>query len=338
MSQRLLIVGLGSIGKRHLQIARASLPDADIRILRHQPASEVPPEANGCFSRLDEALAFRPDMAILANPAPFHVDIALPLARQGCHLLIEKPLATSAASVAPLLAAAQAQGIVLQVGYNLRFLASLADFRQRIAAGEIGRVLSVRCEIGQYLPSWRPDSDYRQGVSARAELGGGVLLELSHELDYLRWVFGDFRWVNAWLGKLSRLEVDVEDTAHLTLGLGPDTQGPVAALSMDFIRQDTTRSCLAIGEQGSLRWLATAGTVDYLGGGGTQWENRFTQAPQRNESYLAQWQHFLACIGEGQPPLTGGKDGLAVLEAIEAARRSAAQAGQRVDIPATDRE
>jgi predicted dehydrogenase len=338
MSQRLLIVGLGSIGKRHLQIARASLPDADIRILRHQSASDAPPEANGCFSRLDDALAFRPDMAILANPASFHVGIALPLARQGCHLLIEKPLATSAASVAPLLAAALAQGIVLQVGYNLRFLASLADFRQRIAAGEIGQVLSVRCEIGQYLPSWRPDSDYRQGVSARAELGGGVLLELSHELDYLRWVFGDFRWVNAWLGKLSNLEVDVEDTAHLTLGLGPDAQGPVAALNMDFIRRDTTRSCHAIGEQGSLRWLATAGTVDYLGAGGTQWENRLTQTPQRNESYLAQWQHFLACIGAGKPPLTGGKDGLAVLEAIEAARRSAAQHGQRVDIPATDRE
>ena len=79
--------------------------------------------------------------------------------------------------------------------YNLRFLPSLQAYRERIQFGVIGKVLSVRCEIGQYLPSWRPGSDYRQAVSASRALGGGALLELSHEIDYLRWIFGEVAWV-----------------------------------------------------------------------------------------------------------------------------------------------
>lgn len=174
----------------------------------------------------------------------------------GSHLLIEKPLSHAATGVQALLQRVCEQNLLLQVGYNLRFLPSLEKFRELIHDGAIGRVLSVRCEIGQYLPSWRQDSDYRLGVSARQELGGGVLLELSHELDYLRWIFGEVAWVSAWIGQRSALEIDVEDTAYLTLGFEPDDSGRalVATVNLDFIRHDTTRLCTAIGKQGSLRW------------------------------------------------------------------------------------
>ena len=88
--------------------------------------------------------------------------------------------------------------------------------------GQTDRLIRrLRCEIGQYLPLWRPGSDYRLGVSANRALGGGVLLELSHELDYLRWIFGDVDWVQASLERQSALEIDVEDTAHLLLSFMP---------------------------------------------------------------------------------------------------------------------
>ena len=250
MIERVLIVGQGSIGQRHLRILRENLPQADIRVLRHRPGSGVSELANGVYHDLADACTFAPQVAIIANPAPFHLQVATALVAVGSHLLIEKPLSHDLAGVEALLHQAHAQGVVLQVGYNLRFLPSLARFRHLVHQGEVGQVLSIRCEIGQYLPTWRPDSDYRQGVSAQGSLGGGVLLELSHELDYLRWIFGEVDWVKAYLGRHSQLEIDVEDVAHLILGFSPNraakAPGPVAALSLDFLRHDPTRLCTAI--------------------------------------------------------------------------------------------
>lgn len=324
MINRILIVGLGSIGKRHLRLARELLPNADIRILRHQKCASIPEHANGCFSILEQAIDFAPQIAVIASPATFHMSAAQPLAQAGVHLLVEKPLSASLDGVPQLLETCREQGIVLLTGYNLRFLPSLQRFRELLSENAIGRVLSVRCEIGQYLPSWRPDTDYRQGVSARQELGGGALLELSHELDYLRWIFGELNWVKATLSRQSNLEIDVEDSAHLILGFAPAADGHqlVGTVSLDFIRHDTTRLCTAIGENGSLRWNGLTGMVEQFEAGTEEWRPLFCHRHQRDDSYLAEWRHFLSCVNEQQTPLITGEDGLKVLQIIDAARRS----------------
>jgi predicted dehydrogenase len=325
MINRLLIVGHGSIGQRHLRIARGLLPNADIRVLRHQKCESVPEYANGCIDFLDNALAFAPQAAVVASPSTFHMQTALPLAEAGVHLMVEKPLAASFDGVVPLLASSAANGSVLMTAYNLRFMPSLQVYRDKIQSGFIGNVLSVRCEIGQFLPSWRPDSDYRYGVSASCAMGGGALLELSHEIDYLRWIFGEVTWVKASLSRQSNLEIDVEDTVHLIMCFETDakSQNLIANLNMDLVRHDTTRQCLAIGELGSLRWNGLTGVVELFSAGGTEWEQVFEHKPQRDESYTAEWQHFLDCIRDGVTPLISGQDGLAALHIIEAARRSA---------------
>jgi predicted dehydrogenase len=327
---RILIVGLGSIGKRHLRFARALLPNADIRVLRHQTGSAVPAIANGGIFSNDDAIAFAPQIAVIASPAPFHIATAQALAEVGVHLLIEKPLSASLDGVTQLLETCRQRGTVLLTGYNLRFLPSLQRFRDLLGEGVVGNVLSVRCEIGQYLPFWRPDADYRQGVSARRELGGGALLELSHELDYLRWIFGEVEWVKATLSRQSDLEIDVEDTAHLTLGFVPAADGHqlIGTVNLDFIRHDTTRLCTAIGENGSLRWNGLTGVVELFEAGAKEWRELFSYPHQRDDSYLAEWQNFINCVTENKTPLITGEDGLKVLQIIEAARISAASGGQ----------
>ncbi len=336
MINRVLIVGLGSIGQRHLRLAREFVPDADIRVLRHQPGSVVPSEASGCFSSIDEAIAFSPQIAIVANPATFHIETAQALANAGVHLFIEKPLSDTLKGVEKLLETCHLQGKVLLTGYNLRYLPSLQGFRELLGERVIGKVLSVRCEIGQYLPSWRPDSDYRLGVSAQHALGGGALLELSHELDYLRWIFGEIEWVKATLSRQSGLEVDVEDSAHLTLGFVPAMDGHrlIGTVNMDFIRHDTTRLCTAIGEGGSLRWNGLTGEVSLFPEGAREWRKEFSHPHHRDDSYLAEWQDFISCVLENNVPLVTGTDGLRVLEMIEAARYSALT-GQKVQVPRT---
>lgn len=333
MISRILIVGLGSIGKRHLRIAREFFPQNKIAVLRHKADPIVPEHADYSFSSIDEALEFSPQMAVIANPATFHLSVAMELAKIGTHLLIEKPLSATTNGVAELLDVCRENKARLATGYNLRFLPSLQKFKTMLDDNVIGAVWSVRSEIGQFLPSWRQGTDYRQDVSAQHALGGGALLELSHELDYLRWIFGEVAWVQASLSKQSDLDIDVEDTAHLILGFHEKShEHPlIASVSLDFIRQDTTRSCTAIGKLGSLRWNGISGTVELYEAGAQAWQVVYQHQPTRDESYQAEWAGFIACIAQEKEPYVSGEDGLMVLRIIEAARLSA-KTGSKVSV------
>ena len=322
MISRILIVGLGSIGKRHLRIARELFPQKKIAVLRHKADSFTPEHADFSFSTIADALEFAPQLAVIANPATFHLSVALELAKIGTHLLIEKPLSATTKGVAELLSVCSRKKVLLAMGYNLRYLPSLQQFKTMLDDNVIGKVWSVRSEVGQYLPSWRPDSDYRKGVSAQYLLGGGALLELSHEIDYLRWIFGEVDWVQAVLAQQSDFEIDVEDSAHLILGFVAKGQEKpiISTVNLDFIRQDTTRLCIAIGNLGSLRWNGIAGTVELWASGTKSWHEVYKHHATSDVSYLAEWNNFLACIKQGTKPLIAGEDGLKVLSIIEAAR------------------
>jgi len=329
MIRRLLIVGLGSVGMRHLLLARKLLPQADIRILRHKFSRDLPGEANGAFFDLSDALEFSPDAAVIANPATLHLEAASALMHIGCHLLIEKPLSSNSASIKFFLKSVKTNGNVVLVGYNLRFLEALSYFKKIIDSGKVGKVLSVRSEVGHHLPSWRPESDYRQGVSAQKNLGGGVLLELSHELDYLRWIFGEITWVSSWVGQLSDLEIDVEDTAKLILGIG-SLEPILCSLNLDFVRHDPVRSCTVIGSLGSIRWNGLSGTIELWSIESSAWELVFSADSDVEKSYYREWEHFLECLENNTDPLITLADGAATVSVVEAAKKSSANLGSRV--------
>lgn len=310
-----------------MRVARTVVPGLEITAWRHQAALHAPPEGvERCVESFEEALSFAPQAAVIANPATHHLAAAHALANEGVHILVEKPIAASALGVEELTELCDRKGVTLMTGYNLRFLPSLVRFRELLQEGAVGRVLSVRAEVGQCLPSWRPGTDYRQTVSARAALGGGVLLELSHEFDYLRWLFGEVEWVQAVVLRQSGLQIDVEDTVHVVLGFVPlDGATPVvAALNMDFTRHDTTRTCTVIGTDGTLRWNGVTGSVERFGAGAALWETIAEIPGERDASYLAEWHHFTECIETGTPPLISGRDGLAAVLLVDAARASAA--------------
>jgi len=324
---KILVVGLGSIGSRYVRIIREYYPHIDVAVLRHQACADGKAESLGithCFSSIDDALEFAPDAALITNPSPMHMDVALPLARAGIHLLVEKPISDKIDGVSHLIAACKERDVRLMIGYNLRFLTSLISFRELLNQGKVGRIISVRAEVGQYLPSWRPDSDYRNTVSAQKQLGGGVLLELSHEIDYLLWLFGSVEWVKASLLRQSSLEIDVEDTAHLQLGFEKDSSGRqlVAVLNMDFVRHDTTRQCVVIGESGTLRWDGVTGKVELMSSGANDWEELMSDQTERDFTYREELKNFIASVESGVEPCITGEDGNAVLLAVDAARLS----------------
>ena len=329
--KKVLIVGLGSMGKRHTKIIQELYPEIKISVLRHSLCDDIDINTFGlhdCFTELKDALAFKPDVAIVASPATRHLETAKVLASEGIHLLIEKPISSSSEGVQSLIDLCYKNKIILMTGYNLRFLPTLAEFHRQLHLEKVGKILSVRAEVGQYLPRWRPDCDYRLSVSARKDLGGGVLLELSHEIDYLSWLFGAVKWVKSSISKQSDLEIDVEDTAHIIMGFEMPLGNQITtSLCMDFIRHDECRQCLAIGEKGTLHWDGIAGKVNYFSEKGKEWEVIFSSEPKKDYSYLeytyiAEIKHFISSVNKNESPLISGKDGLNTLLTIEAIQKS----------------
>lgn len=321
--ERALIVGLGSIGKRHVRIVRELFPKINITVLRHNQCDENNMGVDSCVTTIEDAIARKPQVAIIANPATMHLEVAMQLAKNNIHLLIEKPIAISSQGVQELINLCEQKQLVLMTAYNLRFMPSLMELQKQLQKNKIGRIFSIKSEVGQNLPSWRPDQDYRKSVSAQKKLGGGVLSELSHEIDYISWIFGPIEWVKSHISKVSNLEVDVEDNANIILGFGGKLDKEFSAtLNMDFIRQDITRMCTVIGELGTLRWNGVLGTLHLYTEETHKWKLLFSSLTERDYTYKEEFKHFISSIESKKTTLISGTDGLNVILAIEAIHRS----------------
>ena len=322
-----LVVGLGSIGKRHVGIIKELFPDINIVVLRHRQCDKNDIDALGlykCVTSIDKAIETNPQAAIIANPATKHIEVAEQLANNGIHLLIEKPISNNIDGVRKLINLCSKNGLILMTAYNLRFSPSLNQFRDLLHQGKIGIPYAVHVEAGQYLPNWRPNLDYRQTVSAQEHLGGGVLLELSHEIDYAQWIFGSVKWVKATVLRQSHLEIDVEDTAHLQLGMsnGFNDKQLVVTLNIDFIRHNSTRQCHVVGEKGSLLWNGIQGSIEFFSPNSDEWEVLYSNLTERNYTYEQESRHFISSIESGSSPHVSGEDGLNVVSVIEAVKKS----------------
>lgn len=326
-----LVVGSGSIARRHIgnlkklfAPARVACVSASGRALNSGDVGE----GVLVLPSIAEALAEQPIFAIIASPAPWHIEHSLQLLEAGVPVLIEKPIADNLQRLTGVYDQLIGYSPLIDVAYNLRYLSSAKAFKALIEDGLIGPLRSVSVDVGQYLPDWRPASDYRKNVSARRELGGGVLLELSHELDYLGWLFGRFETAYCSAHNSGALEVDVEDTVDALL-LRAD--GLVANVHMDFLQRAPVRTCKVVGQGGTLMW-------DILNNRISLYTARDEQAVlfddplcDRNDMYLDQLRHFASVASGSVQPAVGIADALATLHLIEAMKRSAA-AGQAVPV------
>jgi len=316
---RILVCGLGSIGRRHLRLLHELDPTFELAAWRSGRGDGCPEEdlLVAQFRSLEEALAWQPEAAIVASPAPQHGAQAGELAAAGVALLIEKPLGTGEEPLAtwrPLQSAAK-NGIPILIGYVLRHDPALAMIQGWLASGRIGTLVSAHGRCGSWLPDWRPGTDYRQGVSARRELGGGVLLELSHDLDLLLSLLGPLTITAADLSCSSMLETNVEDRALLLLHT--EAREPVS-LQLDFCSRPPARSLLMRGSEGEISWDLIKGCLSRVDQHGVVHTESF--AHEGEERYRRQLQHFLACCRGDAQPLVNVEDGLAVLELVRKAR------------------
>jgi predicted dehydrogenase len=327
---RALVVGLGSIGRRHAR-NWAALGLGEVWVCRqaHSPQPEPLGVDVRTFDDLDAALAAGPDVTLVTNPTSLHVSTALAAVRAGCHVLVEKPLAASLDGVVELLAEAERRHRLVFVGYNLRYHPGLARSRELLLAGAVGRPLTARAEMGEYLPAWHPWEDYRKGYSARRKLGGGPILTLSHEVDSLCWLLGPPRRVVGVAAHVSALEVDTEDVAEIVLQF---EDGAVGSAHVDYVRPVPRRYLEIVGEDGILRWEYDENRLLMYAPATREWRvEQGRPAYTRNDMFLDELRHVAACVrGEVDQPYVDGAQGAAILAIALAALRSAAE-GRAID-------
>lgn len=271
-------------------------------------------------SDFEQALqTVRPDAVLVCTPPSFHLTQARQAIAAGAHVFIEKPLSHSMEGVKALLSEARARSRVVQVGYNLRFHPAIRKLKQIVEENTLGRILWTRAEVGQYLPDWRPWQDYRQSYTARRELGGGIILDASHEIDYLLWFFGEAIEVLCMASTVSQLAVNVEDSASLLLRFA---SGSHADLHLDFVQRVPSRSCKLVGEEGTAIWEdGDAAGVRVLRPG--QDPEVFQYDLKDNDMYVAELKEFFNCIETGRLPLVEGEQAARVLRCALTARSAA---------------
>jgi len=271
-------------------------------------------------AKLEAALrTVSPDVVFICTPPVHHVHQALQAIRAGAHVFVEKPLSDRLDHIGELASEARSRTRVVQVGYNLRFHPGLLKLKQLLNEGVIGKVLWAHVEAGQYLPDWRPWQDYRESYTARRHLGGGILLDGSHEIDYVLWLFGRPKEVVCMAGKVSSLEVDVEDCASVLLRMAEACQ---VEIHLDFVQRGYSRSCKIAGEKGTLIWDFTTREVKLYSADTNDWES-FPYNFEPNDMYVAEIQHFFNCIASGDAPAVDLEQAAAVLKLVIAAKVSA---------------
>jgi len=137
------------------------------------------------------------------------------------------------------------------IGYCLRHLPAIKVLKSILEQELVGTIYNISAHVGQFLPEWRIDKDYRSSVSASKKLGGGVLLELSHELDYLQWLVGELYFEFAILRNTLELNLEVEEIADILLRI---KEGTICTIHLDFIQKKSRRYCSFIGEKGRIHW------------------------------------------------------------------------------------
>ncbi|ACA85865.1 Gfo/Idh/MocA family protein [Shewanella woodyi] len=292
------VIGLGNIAKRHRQNLKFIYPDAKVIALSASGriADEEIEFADLQLSSIEMLIDSQPELVIVASPSPFHEAHASALIQHDIPVLIEKPLASEPESADRILGLTQQHSGQVIVGYCLRYLSSAIEVKRLLSHNVIGDIYNCQASVGQYLPDWRPNKHYTHSVSANRSLGGGALLELSHELDYLHWLLGPLTLSYAQLRSTKELALDVEEIADLVL---TNDTGCVCSLHMDFVQKQAQRECTFIGSTGRLHWDLLTNTITLHNHEGAQ---VLYSVPQwdKNQMYINMVTDFINNIQRGE--------------------------------------
>lgn len=323
---RILVIGSGSIGERHIKnlkslgVSGISACDRDKERAKYiKDKYEVK-----TFRDYEEAFNEDIDAVLVCTPTSAHIAPALAAIQQGCHVFIEKPISHTLEGVDNLIKEAKRKSLILMTGFNLRFHPNIQQIKKLLDRGEIGRPISARAHFGSYflyrLPyhSWK---GYKEDYAAR-EVGGGVILDAAtHHIDYISWLFGKVKEVFCYSDRIGSLELEAEDIAEILLKF---ETGAIASLHADFIQQPYQNKFEIIGEKGTITWSFdfTNNIVNLFSEAANKWQTLSKGNFDYNETYAREIMHFIECIQGREQPTVDGIRGKEIMEIALAAKKS----------------
>jgi len=292
----ILIVGFGSIGKRHYQNLKMLSFD-NVSVFDNDPGAFGDTDVKR-LSEFDINQANNFQIVFICSPSNFHFEQAMIAAKAGCHLFIEKPVSSKLDGLEDLDAICQKKNLITMVGCNMRFNPCLVFIKKYLQEKKLGNVYSFNHHFGYYLPFWRPGQDYSKNYAAKKERGGGIILDDIHEFDLLFWL-NDFKpVVKNYLvfSKISDLTIETEDQAAAIFLFEDNILGIV---SCNYLEKSYSRGCKIIGQNGVLEWdfkenkvcLLSEKDREVIFDGGEL---------DINEMYLKELGYFLGCVGRGE--------------------------------------
>lgn len=303
---KVLVVGAGSIGTRHIK----NLVDLGHEVyatdINKECLKAVAPFVKGTFASLDDALKVRPDAAFICSFSSDHIKPALKCAEASSHLFIEKPLSTDLNGVDELVDMADRKKLITMVGCNMRFHPAVAHIKGILDSDHaFAKKLLANLEVGYYLPFAK--KDYESSYMARRSLGGNIIFDVIHELDYAVWFFGEPVEVFCNKGILSSLKIDTEDFADMMIRFA---SGVVCVIHMDYLQHGYSRRCKVVAEGGTVVWDFAQGNIGTVKADSGLWDWKEMKLEiLYNRMYVDEARYFMDCVSSAKEsfnPLSGG--------------------------------
>jgi predicted dehydrogenase len=314
INTKILISGLGSIGRRHLANLE-SLGYTDIAYHRSGKSTiddQLPDYPT--FNDLDQALnEFNPTVVFVCGPSHLHMEVALKSANHGAHLFIEKPLGSSLDGIAELERISTINGIQIMVGYMMRFHPLLQKIKTLIDQKAIGKLVHLRSQWGEYVPDWHPWEDYRDTYAAKRSMGGGPANTLNHEIDMALWFIGEPATIASMHNNASDLELDTEHGVDILI---KSTSGTTANLHLDFYQQPPARTSEFVGTTGRISFDYYASRVEVFSADQPKPVKviDISDSFERNNMFISEIEHLFECIDKNTTPVTSLAEGKSALE------------------------
>lgn len=333
MVETILFLGLGSIGKRHLRnlalLAKQKEAEQPRFIVLRQSGKERPTheKVEGSIvinaSSFDEAFSYQPTIALICTPTALHVTQAIQAAQHHCHLFIEKPLSHNMNGIEELQHLVKKHDLIVMVGCVLRFHPVVKKVKDLLDQHAIGIPYHFSIEVGQYLPDWDSSKDYRESYRTKAE-SGGVVLELIHEIDYARFLFGEYSTIIGLTGQQSKLDIQAEDTAKIVARMRGAYGTVLGAISLDFLQRTAHRSMKIVGEHGTILADLNSGKIHVeRSAGNIETIQLSASLHDRNAMYIEELRHFLDCVKNHQQTCISLEEGIASLNAALLVKQTA---------------
>jgi len=317
---KILVVGYGSIGKRHVKNLLENTNSEIIIYTKRNDLDSLKRNNVKIFHSLQKCLSEKPDIGFITNETAYHIPIAIKLAKAGLDLFIEKPLSDSVNGIKILQKIVKQKKLVTQMGYNLRFHQSIIKIRQLIKQKKIGKIISIQAENGSYLPDWHPYEDYRRGYAGKKRLGGGIVLTQIHDVDYLYWFFGNPKSIFSVMGKFSDLNISTEDYCSSIIQFKNKI---TAELHLDFFQGPQYRQCKIKGTNGVILWNSIDNQIKFYNNRKKKWEIIFKPNIKRNQTYIDEIKHFLKCVKNRKRTINNLYNGIETLNIALGMKKSA---------------